>query len=127
MKLVSIMSTLLFVQLQIPTVEADTLRCKGKVLVEGLTQAEVLLICGEPMLKEHIAVIENAKATTIRETASSTANKNDAKLNVKHHYNTTVQQNVERWTYNFGSGQLLEYVTFTGGKLTAIEEGTRVD
>ena len=127
MKCLSITSLLLTL-FSAQWVAADTLRCKGKVLVEGMTQAEVLLTCGEPMLKEHIAVIEKGVSTTIKETVPSTSTSaGSAKLNTKQHYHTTVEQNVERWTYNFGSGQLLEYITFTGGKLTDIEEGERID
>ena len=129
MKLINFICTLFIAQLPIQSVGADTLRCKGKVLLEGLTQAEVLLICGEPMLKEHIAVIEKGSATTIKEsdTSSSTVSSTgSAKLSVKQSHHTTVQQNVERWTYNLGSGQFLEYITFTGGTLTAIDEGARV-
>jgi len=72
-------------------------RCGHQLVQEGESAASLLLACGDPMLRQTIAV-ENT---------------------------STTEGIVEQWTYNFGPGTFLTIVTLEGGKISSIEEGER--
>ncbi len=69
-------------------VQAGTLRCKNALLTEGDTTAELLVRCGQPMLKEDLTRFEE--------------NGFGARVTVKY---------AERWTYNFGKREFMQFVT----------------
>ena len=73
------------------------LRCEHELVQEGESAAQLLLACGEPMLRQTIA-FENT---------------------------STTEGVVEQWTYNFGPGTLLQIVTLEAGKISKIEDGAR--
>jgi hypothetical protein len=73
------------------------MRCGNDLVQEGESAAQLLLVCGEPMLRQTIAVENTSKTEGI----------------------------VEQWTYNFGPGTLLQIVTLEGGKIAKIENGAR--
>ena len=73
------------------------LRCDHDLVQEGESTAQLLLVCGEPMLRQTIAVRNTSKTEGI----------------------------VEQWTYNFGPGTLLQIVTIEAGVLAKIEDGAR--
>lgn len=83
-------------------VSAGTLRCKSALLTEGDTTAELLIHCGPPMLKEDLTRYEE--------------NGFGARMTVKY---------AERWTYNFGKHDFLQFVTVVNGIITDIEDGPR--
>ncbi|MFM4701847.1 DUF2845 domain-containing protein [Aeromonas crassostreae] len=84
------------------TADAATLRCKGDLLTEGDSTALLLVRCGQPMLKEELTRYEE--------------NGFGVRMTVKY---------AERWTYNFGKSQFMQFVTVANGVITAIEDGPR--
>lgn len=81
---------------------AGTLRCKGALLTEGDTTAELLIRCGPPMLREDLTRFEE--------------NGFGARMTVKY---------AERWTYNFGRSEFMQFVTVENGVILEIEDGPR--
>jgi hypothetical protein len=73
------------------------LRCGRELVQEGESVAQLLLACGEPTLRQTIAVDNTSKTEGI----------------------------VEQWIYDFGRGTLLQIVTLEGGKIASIEDGGR--
>ena len=64
--------------------------------------AELLIRCGQPMLKEDLTRYEE--------------NGFGARMTVKY---------AERWTYNFGRSEFMQFVTVENGVITEIEDGPR--
>nr|WP_042040685.1 MULTISPECIES: DUF2845 domain-containing protein [Aeromonas] len=95
------LSLLLLCVLALP-VTAGTLRCKRDLLTEGDSTAILLVRCGQPMLREDLTRYEE--------------NGFGARMTVKY---------AERWTYNFGSNQFMQFVTVENGVITEIEDGPR--
>jgi hypothetical protein len=73
------------------------LRCGRDLVEEGDSVAQLMLTCGEPMLRQTIAVDNTS----------------------------TTEGIVEQWTYHFGRGTFLTIVTIEAGKVAVIEEGAR--
>jgi len=73
------------------------LRCNHDLVSEGDPVGELLLVCGEPMLRQTIALDNTSKTEGI----------------------------VEQWTYHFGPGTFLKIVTIEEGKVAKIENGAR--
>ena len=73
------------------------LRCGHELVQEGESAAQLLLACGDPMLRQTIAIANTS----------------------------TTEGVVEQWTYNFGPGTLLQIVTIEAGKVSRIEDGER--
>ena len=89
--------------LSIPA-SADAMRCKNALITEGDTTAEMLLKCGEPMLRE------------------------ERNRNEENQFGNLVQVKYgERWTYNFGKNEFMRFVTVRNGIITDIENGQRGD
>ena len=87
--------------LSIPA-SADAMRCKNALITEGDSTAEMLLKCGEPMLREDIT------------------------RNEENQYGNVVEVKYgERWTYNFGKNEFMRFVTVRNGKVIDIENGPR--
>ena len=87
--------------LSIPA-SADAMRCKNALITEGDTTAEMLLKCGEPMLREEL-------------------NRNE-----ENQFGNMVEVKYgERWTYNFGKNEFMRFVTVRNGKVIDIENGPR--
>jgi hypothetical protein len=76
--------------------QAD-IRCGHDLVQDGESVAQLLLVCGEPMLRQTIGVRETPAGEVL----------------------------VEQWTYNFGPGTLLQIVTVEGGKVAKVEDGAR--
>lgn len=89
---------------------ADSMRCGNKLVRSGYSSAEVLLTCGEPILRE-VSSLERDKTEETAATGSTSS---------------SVQVRVEKWTYNQGAGKLLKILTFRDGELISIETGTRM-
>ena len=105
------------------------MRCGSKLISIGDSKAEVLLKCGEPLLKEAVAVREESKridiplTSTPKSDAGSSADDNDPAVIRR---KESVTRTVDQWTYNQGSGKLLKILTFEGGELVAIATGDRM-
>jgi len=116
-------------------VQADSIRCGTKIITVGSTKVDVLMRCGDPLLKEHLrtkvkggsAFYKNpaiAPSTSLStNNGALSANSNIEKRRI---YRSSVED-VERWTYDFGKGRLLKMFIFTAGELSAIEDGERMN
>ncbi len=82
---------------------ADSLgiSCDGDLIGKGASKAEVLLHCGEPLIREEVGDIRQDTP------------EGRSKLRV------------EEWTYDVGEGSFLRILTFHGGTLVEIDIGER--
>ncbi len=93
--------TLLALLLSLPA-SAGAMRCKNALITEGDSTAEMLIKCGEPMLREELT------------------------RNEENQFGNLVQVKYgERWTYNFGKNEFMRFVTVRNGVVTDIENGPR--
>ncbi|PJG59536.1 DUF2845 domain-containing protein [Aeromonas cavernicola] len=81
---------------------ADAMRCKNALITEGDSTAEMLLKCGQPLLREALNRYEQNQYGHV----------------------ITVQYG-ERWTYYFGKSEFMRFVTVRNGIITEIENGPR--
>jgi Protein of unknown function (DUF2845) len=87
----------------VSVVEADDIiRCRGRIVSEGMIASEVVALCGEPQSKQ----IEQVPIRARRANGSSQV------------IGTT---EVEHWTYDRGTGQLPAVLTFEQGSLKKLE------
>ena len=98
---------------------AESFRC-GKKLVEiGDTKADVISLCGAPLLTDHYCepVTSNLQIQAQQQGDNNIQN------------NIAIQacQDVDIWTYQLDKGQLTRHLYFSAGKLRHIEVGGRVD
>ncbi len=95
------------------------LRCGSKLVDIGDRKIEIVQKCGEPTLIEKWKV----KNTTL------TAKRNKIHLadiitDLEAHQEVTTEI-MEEWTYNFGANRFIHFLTFSNGKLTRIELGSK--
>lgn len=95
MKAVSIMLGVLLLALMRPATALDSMRCGSRLASAGMTAAEVLAACGEPDYRDVWAQPAG--------------------------YGAAYLGQVEEWTYNFGSNQLLRVLRFRQGRLQRID------
>lgn len=96
--------------LLVPTIaQADSMRCGSNLVSDGATQAEVLVRCGNPMLKN-----------TRFETISDEVKTNNTKPNPNAAQVRTITRTIDEWTYNFGSSEFMRLVTFVDGRLVSV-------
>jgi hypothetical protein len=86
-------------------VSADSMYCGSKLISSGDAKAEVLIKCGEPLLKERVG----------------------EKTMHKRYFDSIVSSTVsiEKWTYDMGYGHFLRILTFEGNTLINIELGDK--
>ncbi|NOZ54696.1 MAG: DUF2845 domain-containing protein [Gammaproteobacteria bacterium] len=126
-----------FVQVQ---AASNSMRCGTRIISKGDTKVEILLKCGEPMLKETIAIREHSKEVQLKSVADFMANKNNHSINhaaentasksPRHQFGqinleSSVALPIDRWTYNLGKGRFLRILIFEGGTLVNIAAGDR--
>jgi len=75
--------------------------CDGDLIGKGASKAEVLLRCGEPLMRETVGDIRQQTP--------------DGRTRLR----------VEEWTYDVGEGSFLRILTFHGGTLVEIDTGER--
>jgi hypothetical protein len=78
-------------------------RCGGRLILPGMSQAEVLARCGDP------AFVSTSEVETFRRNRQGEG--------------VVVIQPIETWTYNPGSNQLIRYLIFRGGYLARVATG----
>jgi hypothetical protein len=88
--------------------QADSLRCGSKLASEGSTLAEVLVRCGEPMLRSTRYETLSSETKTSPKPGTGTAQVR------------TVTRTIDEWTYNFGSSEFMQLVTFVDGALVSV-------
>ena len=79
------------------TPAAAGLRCGQELVSIGDSSVELLLACGEPLIREFIGV----------------------------HKTESKEVFIERWTYHFGSGTFLVFVTLEAGLIAEFTDGAR--
>jgi hypothetical protein len=83
---------------------AQSVVCAGKIINEGISQAEVNAKCGPPAQVDH--------RTTNLVAAIGSAN---------YIAGTSDDMQVEVWTYNFGPNRLMQRIWFEGGLVKRVE------
>jgi len=114
---------------------ADNIRCGTKLVGIGSTKVDVLMRCGDPLLKEHLRTKISGGSSLFKNpaiTPSISLGTNNSALSAnsnieKRRIHRSSVEDVERWTYDFGKGKLLKMFIFTAGELTAIEDGERMN
>ncbi|WP_455201634.1 DUF2845 domain-containing protein [Kaarinaea lacus] len=101
-----------------------TMRCGSKIISVGDSKAEVLIKCGEPLLKEAIGQKEKSKRIDIPLTSDTGTEKNKQNTATVRR-KESVTRTIDQWTYNQGSGKLLKILIFEGGELVEINNGDR--
>jgi hypothetical protein len=95
--------------LQAGPARADgSMRCSGGLVSVGDSKLDLLGKCGSPTLVEE-RLEERGTAVADREQRGG--------------WKVRVTVSVEKWTYNFGTNQFVQYVTLDTGKIVAIERG----
>jgi hypothetical protein len=85
----------------------DGLRCGTRLVALGMSQDEVIVLCGEPSwASSWQEVLERGTL-----------------LNKKDFVRATVIVNFEEWTYNWGPTRFMSYLLFRNGVLDRIHSG----
>jgi len=122
---------------------SDSMRCGSRIISKGDTKVEILLKCGEPILKETIAIKERSRELQLKSVTDSREDKNNQN-NHRSHQSTQNTNNeshrdqfgqinlearvslpIDRWTYDLGKGRFLRILIFEGGTLVNIVAGDR--
>ena len=115
--------TLVILLIVIFPTSADSMRCGNKLIVSGDTKAEVLIRCGEPMLKEVLR--SESTGRQFRSGSDIQTGQSTDRSEFRRYTETT--EMVEQWTYNQGWGKFLRLVIFRGGRVDTIEDGPRME
>jgi hypothetical protein len=104
------------------SIYADSMRCGTKLVDTGDTKADVLMRCGEPMLKEVLG--SEITGNQFRSDSDIKSGENTDRDEIRFLNETTEMD--EQWTYNPGWGKFLQLVIFRGGRVESIKDGPRV-
>lgn len=119
---------LIFMVLAFQSSYADSMRCGNKLVSIGDRKAEVLIKCGEPMLRETIAIEQKAEYAELALKYPLLYKhgllKNEEGMVIGK--DTSVTYSVDQWTYHLGQGKFLRTLIFKGGQLVAIDHGERM-
>jgi hypothetical protein len=88
---------------------ADSIRCDGGIVSVGDSKLDLLGKCGAPTLVEE----QDVERSRVRLGPGGQALAGRSTI-----------ASVERWTYNFGPRQFVQYVTLEGGTVRAVERGS---
>lgn len=105
------------------TVAASDLRCGTHLITEGADQYEVLSKCGQPVYKQSIRV--PVLALSGQRAVVYEPGQPERVVDIQEQ--EPRYQEIERWTYNPGSGSFLRYLDFDQGRLVRITLGSRSD
>ncbi len=87
---------------------ANMLRCANRVIQEGTTRAEVAASCGEPTQFDHRTAYHRADFVAPGQPGLTGG--------------STVEAQIEVWTYNFGPNMLMQRIRFDeNGAVAEIE------
>lgn len=95
------------------------MRCDEKPITSGYTKAKVILLCGQPILKETFRQQFTEKNTQIN--FSDEQHKSSSHTTKE----TTKHITKERWTYRHGN--FLKVIIFHKGRVESIEFGGRIN
>ena len=93
---------------------AEALRCGNKLVKDGMHEAEVIAICGEPSSVRSLGYV-------LRYIDPVRDNIGSATYTVYHGYGARQELLVTEMLYNFGPHKLIRILRFEGGRLTSIE------
>lgn len=97
---------------------AESLRCAGRLANIGDTKADIVEICGEPIVTDSYC-----EPSTLNTEPQGTQNGN---YNTQNNIAIQTCINVDIWTYNPGKGKFITHLYFTQGQLRNIRYGNRV-
>jgi hypothetical protein len=86
---------------------AQSIVCDGKIINEGISQAEVAAKCGTPAQVDHSSEYHGGAVVS------------GGQPNLIAGSSTEVQ--IEIWTYNFGPNKLMQRIRFEDGRVVRIE------
>jgi Protein of unknown function (DUF2845) len=89
------------------TSDAASLRCGPELVSDGASKADVLLKCGEPLMKETRSEAVEEKVKQKGQGTTTTTER-------------TVYKTIEEWTYNFGPRRLMQVAVFENGRLVDV-------
>ena len=118
MKIIKIVTGLLIGLLFIPA-DVFALRCGSDLVYIGDRKIEVFQKCGEPTL------VEEWKIESTRFKAILDKKRSKGGATQREEYQEIKTEIIEEWTYNFGANRFIHFLTFTNGKLSRIEDGSR--
>lgn len=104
---------------------AGSMRCDRSIISEGSSQYEVLAKCGEPAYQQWIEEPVTVVTTTQAQIRTSTDGNPVRQEDIAVQELAPLYRNIERWTYNQGSGKLLREVDFLNGEVIRIKTGGR--
>lgn len=115
------------VGLMAATAQADSMRCGHFVVSEGMSSYEVASKCGDPVyqqpVRELVTVVVNKLARV--QAITPDAQPVGQALEVNSQEQQPVYRDIDRWTYNFGTGTLLREVDFYNGAVIRIRTAGR--
>jgi len=88
-------------------VMAQSIRCGNKLVSRGTISAEVVARCGDPAQVEHKTEYQSVTASTL------------GRQNLA--IGSTIEVQIELWTYNFGPNKLMQRIRFEDGIVVRIE------
>ena len=97
---------------------AETLRCKAKLVKIGDTKADVISKCGDPIMSDSFC-----QPIAITTQPQGIQNGNN---NVQNNTVISTCENIDIWTYNLGTGKFITHLYFSQGELQSIHYGDRV-
>ena len=104
------------------SVHADSMRCGRYVISEGMSPYEVVSKCGDPayqqVVREVVSVVVNRRSQVHGVTPDERVLSPHLQIDTQEQ--APVYRDVDRWTYNLGSGQLLREVDFYNGAVIRI-------
>lgn len=107
--------------------QADSMRCGRYVISEGMSSYEVVSKCGDPVyqqvVRELVSVVINRRSQVHGVTRDERVLSPHLEIDTQEQ--EPVYRDVDRWTYNFGSGQLLREVDFYNGAVIRIRTAGR--
>jgi hypothetical protein len=95
-----------------PPAEAASLRCGTELASEGATKADVLLKCGQPMMRDTREVKVKVKN---RDRSGEDGDETSQSV--------TVTRVIDLWIYNFGPNRFMQIVEFENGVLVDVRSG----
>lgn len=93
---------------------ADAFRCKSRIVRDGMHEAEVIRLCGEPVSMRELGVV----VRPLRQNRRSMLSYSRRNRNHNSYYQTEVR--VTEMVFNFGPRRLMRKVRFEGGLVASI-------
>ena len=85
---------------------SQSLRCSNRIISEGSSLVEVASLCGDPAQVQRKSIYTNISAAAGRSSVIA---------------GSSIEIQVELWTYNFGPTKLMQLIRFEDGVVVRIE------